>query len=114
MKTIKQSYRIKAPIEKVWQALTDPKVIEEWGGGPAKMSEKEDFKFEFWGGDIYGKNLRVVKQKELVQEWTAEHWNKPSKVIFKLKSVGDGTVLELIHENVPDKSAKGIDQGWKD
>lgn len=45
MKTIKQKYLINAAKEKVWQALVDPKKIDDWGGEPTKMSEKEGEEF---------------------------------------------------------------------
>lgn len=33
---IKKHYEINASKEEVWKALTDPSVIADWGGGPAK------------------------------------------------------------------------------
>ncbi len=61
MKTIKQTYRIKASIQKVWRAFVDPKLIEQWGGGSAKMNDEVGFKFTLWGGDIHGTNTEVIK-----------------------------------------------------
>lgn len=114
MKVIKQKYIINAPIEKVWKALVDPRDIDSWGGGPSKMNDKEGFKFEFWGGDIFGKNIEVVPTKKLVQEWQYRGWKNPSIVTFNLSSKGDKTEAELIHEDVPDSEASDINQGWKD
>lgn len=113
MKTIKQTYLIKASIDKVWQALVDPKIIDGWGGGPSKMSEEEEFKFSLWGGDIYGKNIKVIKGKQLVQEWVSGDWEQPSIVTFKLSEKKGKTNVELVHENIPDDEAKNIDDGWK-
>lgn len=113
MKTIKQTYNINATVERVWDALTNPKTIDKWGGGPSKMSDKEGIKFEFWGGDIYGKNIKVIKNKELVQEWFFGDWPTPSIATFKLQSNGNKTTIQLIHENVSDKEAHDIDDGWK-
>ena len=45
MKIIKQTYLINSSIEDVWQALVDPKYINAWGGGPAKMADKVGTKF---------------------------------------------------------------------
>ena len=61
MKTIKQAYNINAPVDKVWKALVDPKVIDAWGGGPAKMAAKADTSFSLWDGDIHGNNLEGVE-----------------------------------------------------
>ena len=114
MKTIKQAYLIDAPIEKVWNALVVPKEIENWGAGSAKMDDKVGTKFELWGGDIHGKNTRVVKNKILEQDWYGGDWPQPSKVTFLLSEENGKTKLDLIHENVPDEEAKNIDEGWKD
>ena len=54
MKTITQEYVINAPIEKVWLALIDPLVIEQWGGGPAVMNDRVGTEFKLWDGDIWG------------------------------------------------------------
>jgi len=113
MKIIKQEYLIKAPIEAVWQALIDPKIISKWGGGPVKMNDKVGEKFELWGGDIYGTNTKVIKNKKLEQDWYSDNWEKPSQVVFSLTRNNKGTKLELIHKNVPEKDLSDISDGWK-
>lgn len=77
------------------------------------MDDRESTNFSLWGGDIHGKNLKVVKNKELVQEWYGGDWEKPSKVTFTLTQKGDITEINLLHEDVPDEEAKDIDDGWK-
>ena len=114
MKTIEQTYEIKAPLEEVWRAFVDSKIIEKWGGGPAKMSDKENNPFSLWGGDIWGTNTKVVKHKLLEQHWTSGKWEKPSKVQFSFSEYDGKTTVKLLNTDVPDKSAKDIDQGWKD
>jgi activator of HSP90 ATPase len=101
-----------APVGKVWQALVDSKMIDSWGGGPAKISDKAGSSFSLWGGDIHGKNLEVEKNKKLVQEWFSGGWKTPSKVSFMLKEEKEGTRLDLLHENVPDAEEKDIAEGW--
>ncbi|MBI2021721.1 SRPBCC domain-containing protein [Candidatus Daviesbacteria bacterium] len=113
MKTIKQSYLINAQVSKVWQALVNPKIIDEWGGGPAKMSEREGSSFSLWGGDIHGSNLKVIKNKQLVQDWYSGDWENSSKVTFTLKSDGQKTEVDLLHEEVPDDEADEIEDGWQ-
>jgi len=113
MKTIKQIYKIKAPVEEVWKALVDPEVISKWGGGPAKMDDKLGTKFKLWGGDIHGKNIKVEENKELRQEWYNGSWNKPSAVTFSLKETNEGTELHLLHTEVPDEEEKEIAGGWE-
>jgi activator of HSP90 ATPase len=117
MKTLKQTYLIKAPIDKVWQALIDAQIIENWGGGPAKMDALVGTKFSLWNGSVWGKNLVVSARKKLVQDWYSDEkpkWEKSSKVTFILQSESGSTKLELLHEEVPDVNAKDISEGWKD
>ncbi|EKD90629.1 MAG: activator of HSP90 ATPase 1 family protein [uncultured bacterium] len=114
MKKLQQKHTVKANINEVWQALVDPKVIESWGGGPAKMSDEEGFEFELWGGDIKGKNLMVLEHKKIVQEWYGGKWKKPSIVTFSLASDGDKVEIELIHEDIPDEEFEKIEEGWKE
>ncbi len=113
MKIINQTYTIKAPLEKVWQALTDPKIIEKWGGGPAVMDSKEGTEFSLWGGDIFGKNISIVPEKKLQQEWYGGKWDEPSIVLFTLTSNGDTTTVDLLHKNIPDSEAAEIESGWR-
>ena len=114
MKTIKQTYHVHSSLEEVWKGLTDPKYIDGWGGGPAKIDEKKGTEFEFWGGDIYGINVEVVPLKKLVQEWFAGKWDKPSIVAFTLTKEKDTVKIDLLHTGVPDNEAKDIDEGWKE
>lgn len=114
MKSFKLVYLINAPLTKVWGALTNPKVISDWGAGPAKMSAKEGVEFSLWGGNIWGKNTKVVPNKLLVQDWYGGKWNKPSKVTFELKEKRGVTHVTLIHEDLPNEGWKDFYDGWKD
>lgn len=114
MKTIKQTYLINASLPKVWQALVDPKIINDWGGGPAKMSEEQAAEFSLWGGHIHGKNVTVIPNNKLIQDWKEKDWDDYSKVTFTLSEDGDKTKVELLHQDVPDSSAKSIENGWKE
>ncbi len=112
MKSLTKTCLINAPIEKVWEALVDPKVIDDWGGGPAEMSDKTGAEFSLWGGDIFGKNLTVIPNQELTQEWYGGEWKEPSLASFKLKQINGQTELTLFHERIPDEEARDIDEGW--
>ena len=114
MKTINQPYHIDSSIEKVWKCLIDPKEIEAWGGGPAKMEDKEGDKFSLWGGDIYGVNKEVVDGKKLVQEWYGGKWDEPSMATFTLHNEKNGTKVDFHQTNVPDDEADSIESGWED
>lgn len=108
------SYTINAQVAEVWQALTDPKIITKWGGGPAKMDGRVGTKFKLWGGDIWGTNIEVKPQSSLKQEWYGGDWPKPSIATFTLTKYGSGTKLKLEHSHVPTDEIKNFEQGWHD
>lgn len=112
MPTIEQTYEINARPEEVFEALVNPDLIQNWSGDEVKMSAEVGAKFSLWGGQMFGINLEVIKNKKLVQEWCYDQWDQPSKVTFMLKPKGKITVVELLHENVPEKSVASISDGW--
>ncbi|MEX0621639.1 MAG: SRPBCC domain-containing protein [Candidatus Woykebacteria bacterium] len=109
---IRNTYIVAAPVQKVWRALVDPEEIAGWGAGPAVMSEQKDVEFKLWGGDIYGRNTQVVKNKKITQDWYAGDWKHPSKVTIELASQQDKTKVTLHQENVPEDEFKEINDGW--
>ena len=113
MKEIKQTYLINSPVEKVWDALVNPKVIEKWSGVPAKMDDKAGTKFELWGGDMHGTNTKIVKNKLLEQDWYGGDWDKPSKVRFELSAKNNQTEVTLTHSGVPEEEVNDFADGWK-
>jgi activator of HSP90 ATPase len=114
MKFIEQRYTIQTSPEKVWDALVNPETIKKWGGGPVVMSDKAGTEFSLWGGDVYGKNLEVDKNKKLVQEWYGGEWAYPSTVTFSLSADGHCTEVILVQKDVPENEIKDINEGWRD
>ena len=115
MPQIHQTYKINASASEVWKALTDPKEVEGWGGGPAEMSAEEGVEFKLWGGDIFGKNIYVEQEKLLVQEWYGSaDWKEPSTVEFRIISDGETTTVELDHDGLPADEVSNFAAGWKD
>ena len=77
------------------------------------MDDNVGTNFSLWGGEIYGKNIEVVKHKKLVQEWYSGKWTAPSIVTFALMAKRDTTEVVLLHTNIPDSEYKDIEEGWK-
>ena len=110
-----KSYFIGVPREAVWRALTDPAVIDAWGGGPAEIRAEPGAAFTFWGGDIFGAVTAAEPPHRLVQEWWGDvEWDEASVATFELRPEGEGTRLTLAHTNVPDDEADELDAGWDD
>ena len=84
-------------------------------GAPAKITAKEGAAFSTHNGYISGKNLRLVKNKLIVQTWRAMSWDKTdADSVFSifLEPKGKNVVLYAIHANIPDKHEAGVDKGW--
>jgi activator of HSP90 ATPase len=113
MPTLKQVYEINASADDVFDALVKPEMIERWSGDEAKMGDNVGDEFSLWSGQMFGKNLEVLHGKKLVQEWNYENWEAPSRVTLLLKSKSKNkTIVELIHEDIPEKAFRSIESGW--
>ena len=108
MPTIEKTYEMNATPEEVFNALINPDLIQTWSGDEAKMNAKVGGTFSLWGGQMFGINLEIVKNKRLVQQWSYSNWKEPSKVTFTIKVVEKKTIINLLHEDVPEKSVNSI------
>lgn len=69
MSTLEQDYEIAAPVEKVWQALTDASIMEQWEAGPGTSDCREGGEFSLWDGDIHGVYTKLVPGQLIEQDW---------------------------------------------
>jgi activator of HSP90 ATPase len=114
MGTIRQKFVIKATPSELYQAMTNPFTIELWSGFKAEMSTEEGKEFSLWEGDISGKNLEMVEDTKIVQEWYFEDTPGQSIVTITLAKTRGGTSVHLVHENVPEEAMENMQEGWKD
>lgn len=112
MKDFKKYFIIPAIPEDVFAALTNAFTIELWTGYKAIMNDQPGTEFSLWDGDITGRNLEVIKDKKLVQEWYFGDQEDKSVVTIKLFENKKGTQVELIHTNIPDEDYENITEGW--
>jgi len=114
MKTIRQHYFINATPEEVFTAITNPLTIELWSGYSAQMEAKENTEFSIFDGDISGRNISLIENKQLVQEWYFGDRPEQSIVTINLQSHQMGTKVNLEHTNVPDDEVDDFTQGWNE
>lgn len=114
MKNFKKYFVIPAEPEEVFYALTNPFTIELWTGYPATMNTEVGTEFSLWEGDITGKNLEIITNKKIVQEWYFGEQPEKSIVTLKIFENKKGTQLEVIHENIPDEDFENIVEGWNE
>ncbi|NOQ26184.1 MAG: ATPase [Bacteroidales bacterium] len=114
MKNFKKYYVIPAEPEEVFYALTNPFTVELWTGYPATMNAEVGTEFSLWEGDITGKNLEIITNKKIVQEWYFGDQPEKSIVTLKIFENKKGTQLEVIHDNIPDEDFENIVEGWNE
>ena len=114
MKDYKKYYIIPASPEEVYEALTNPTVLETWTGEPAEMTTEPGSEFSLWEGSIVGKNLEFVENKLIRQQWYFGEQEEDSIVLIKLHPHKYGTSVELKHTNIPDQDFEDITEGWND
>lgn len=86
-------------------------------GGPVKISAKEGTGFSAHGGYITGTNLKLIKDKLIVQSWRGMNWQKtdPDSIfMIILEPKGKDVVLHAVHANIPDAYVESINKGWYD
>lgn len=101
--------------EAVYRALLLSKEHTEFTGSEAKCSARVGGKFTAWDKYISGKNIRLVKDKLIVQEWKTSEWPEgyePSILKISLKREGEGTKLTMIQTRVPASQVDRYDKGW--
>jgi activator of HSP90 ATPase len=114
MKTFRNHYFVNATPEEVFLAITNPFTIELWSGYPATMEAKENTEFSIFGGDISGRNKKIVENHELVQEWYFGDTLEESIATIRIESHKLGTKVNLEHVNIPDEDYDNIAEGWNE
>jgi uncharacterized protein YndB with AHSA1/START domain len=111
------------PPEKLWRALTQPHLIEEWlmkNDFRPHVGHKFNLRGE-WGGVLDCEVLEVEPNRTLSYTWNFEHedaaYNLKSVVVFTLTPTPRGTRLRMEQSGFrPDQKQAfgGAHAGWKE
>jgi uncharacterized protein YndB with AHSA1/START domain len=115
-----------APIEKVWQALTDVAELKKWYFQLEDFQPRVGFKFDFLAGEVGGPQFlhlcevtQVEDGKKIAYTWRYDNYTGNSEVSWELKDKGEQTILKLIHtgietmaENGPMFQRDSFNGGW--
>ncbi len=109
---------IRAPRKEVFKALTDSRIIDEWGGGPARIQLKPNGRYSLWDGEMYGIVREVEFPGRFVHTLREADWDSScldSLVTWTLKENPRGTELTLRHSGLPSRKVHDIHtDGWGD
>jgi uncharacterized protein YndB with AHSA1/START domain len=108
------------PPQKVWRALTDPKLLAEWllPAVDFKLDPGAAFTFKTqpvggWDGIVHCRMLEIESQRKLRYTWVVGDID--TAVTFTLTPTAQGTRLSLVHSGFkPDQKQAfgGARYGW--
>lgn len=111
MKEFKKYFKINASAADLYNALTNPVMIEVWTGEEAVMNTEPGSEFSLWGGEITGRNIEFIPNEKIVQQWYFGEESE-SIVTIKLRSEKNSTSMEVHQTNIPDEAYENISEGW--
>lgn len=112
--------RIDAKPETVFAFFTDPKMHLRWMGVEATLDPRPGgaYRVNCTGTDIAsGEYVEVTPHSRIVLRWGWEGEGHPlppgsSTVEFTFTPDGDGTLLRLVHRDLPDELVESHGEGW--
>jgi uncharacterized protein YndB with AHSA1/START domain len=119
-------YKVNAPVEKVWKALTDKNEMKSWYFDIPDFELEVGKQFNFYEpGDAHkyhhqGEVLEIIPNKKFKHRWSyPEFSEEKTTVTWELTEQEGGTVITLIHENIDNLkdlgenfSRKSFAEGW--
>jgi len=116
--------RLKALVDKVWQALTNVEQMRKWYFNVNNFKPVVGFEFEFTAGSENTQYLHkcvikeVIPGKKIAYSWRYEGYQGNSLVTFELFEEGEYTQVKITHsglETFPDEEAfakSSFNSGW--
>jgi uncharacterized protein YndB with AHSA1/START domain len=122
------THHFNAPVKVVWQAWTDPAIVQRWWGSDpdgvvtsAELDVRRGSAFEITFQDpdgdehtCYGEYLRVETMRELDFTWAwRSEPNNTSRVNVAFTPDETGTQMRFVHSELNGESAHDYSQGWR-
>jgi uncharacterized protein YndB with AHSA1/START domain len=115
---------INAPVNKVWQAITDKDQMKHWYFDLPDFEPVVGTEFRFYGGPEDRQYLHVcvvtevIENKKIAYTWRYDGYEGNSEVAFELSPEGEKTKVKLTHSGletfpeIPDLARKNFEGGW--
>jgi uncharacterized protein YndB with AHSA1/START domain len=107
---------IPASAQDIYDAWLDSRAHAAMTGGRARMSDRIGAEVSAWDGYIDGRNLELIRGERIVQSWRTSRFtgdHEDSIIAVTLEDVEGGTLLTLVHSNVPDDQRNYQEGGWQ-
>ena len=103
--------QLRHPVEKVWEALTDPAQVEEWWArAEVELAEGGRARLEWLNGDAVAEGrVTRLEPPRTIEFDTDIH----GRLLWELRPDGDGTRLTLtVTAELPDDYLASVRAGW--
>ncbi len=103
---VKISVKVNAPIEKVWDAITNREQMKEWYFNIPDFELKEHTAFNFFEGEDkklhhHCEIVEIIPQKKLKHSWTyPDYTHDKTLVKWELQPESNGTLVTLTHKGL--------------
>ena len=107
---------IPASARQIYDAWLDSLAHSEMTGSKANMSNEVGVDVSAWGDYITGRNLELIPGERIVQSWRTAQFveeHEDSIITVILEEAENGTLLTLVHSNVPDNQKSYEQGGWE-
>ena len=112
---VKISVKVNAPIEKVWDAITNREQMKEWYFNIPDFELKEHAAFNFFEGEDkklhhHCEIVEIIPQKKLKHSWTyPDYTHDKTLVKWELQPESNGTLVTLTHKGLENFDHLGAD-----
>jgi activator of HSP90 ATPase len=115
----KISVSVELPVQKdaLFHAWLDSAEHSLFTGSHAEIDAVIGGRFSAWEGYITGKTLEMDSPNRIVQSWRTIEFNDTdanSKLEIILESTEKGTLMTLIHTDIPDGQGEMYREGWEE
>jgi uncharacterized protein YndB with AHSA1/START domain len=111
MYVLRYERQLRHPIERVWEALTDPEQIEEWWArAEVELAEGGRARLEWLNGDAVAEGrITRLEPPNAIEFDTDIH----GRLLWELRTDGDRTLLTLtVTAAIPDDHLASVRAGW--
>ena len=118
--TLEFERRLSHPPEVVWEAITEPKELEEWYLTKASIDRRQGGRIEFWSGPtrvhVTGNILVWDPQHVFEHEWIVEPSDgfprgENATIRWEIRPDGEASVLKMTHRNLSRRTALNFSSG---
>lgn len=113
----KVSAKFPVPPERIYRAWLSSKDHSAMTGAVAKITPRIGEVFSAWDGYITGRTLDLEPNTRIVQAWRTSEFGEDdpdSKIEVLLEPDGAGTIVTLIHSDIPEGEADNYRAGWEE